>query len=613
MSLRENTESRNKFMEIIVSIEKNNKDDKMLKSLVNKSKQYLNRRMLSPKFEELKINKDKLLYFNKFLKKNKTIKNFKNFTSSLSHNKSDKHINKSKKNHLEISKKYSTCKNILERIRDDKSKKYNIKLKKNSTINDNDIKTTILNKLEKENEEKPDLSYNYKSIVKEKKKEKLEYLKNFFKLIDTHQKTQYEIYLDPTKPKLDFIRSKNNAKLFQTCVTYDKNDIFYNKKYKLIIDKINNKKNIKYNNINNSDEYILSSHTSNLKHKNKNSFLKKKNMSITNSNSDNFFFNTKLKVKKNIDNNIYIYNNNKLNRNLLKNDIYSLSDDKIKKSAHTLKSKKNNNYITNYINSSRPQTSITTVSNKTAKFVKSSQNETTDVFETSSLSFLSDINNLKTFNNSKKDSKISKFRNGPLNIKYRKKSKKILYDMLSDTLKKSNKMNYILKSNYNCKEKDEEKMEEKKLRDLIKKKRTNLDLLVKELKLNYKEQKIDLEELVIKNAKKLRRHLQNMKQFYIMNEVANKVIVEDKILSKEVFLESSLAKKLRKRIKTESDKEFEFLIKKRKYLKNKMIKYKQKTENDVMRGLMKNEILYDFEDMKSLENMLYKYRTMSHY
>ena len=122
-----------------------------------------------------------------------------------------------------------------------------------------------------------------------------------------------------------------------------------------------------------------------------------------------------------------------------------------------------------------------------------------------------------------------------------------------------------------------------------------------------------MEELVVKNAKKLRRHLQNMKQFYIMNEVANKVIVEDKILSKEVFLESSLAKKLRKRIKTESDKEFEFLIKKRKYLKNKMIKYKQKTENDVMKGLMKNEILYDFEDMKSLENMLYKYRTMSHY
>ena len=137
-------------------------------------------------------------------------------------------------------------------------------MKKNATINDNDIKTIIFNKLEKENEEKPDLSYNYKSIEKEKKMEKLEYLKNFFKLIDTHQKTQYEIYLDPTKPKLDFIRSKNSAKLFQTCVTYDKNDIFYNKKYNLIIDKINNKKNNKYNSINNNDENILSSYTSNL-------------------------------------------------------------------------------------------------------------------------------------------------------------------------------------------------------------------------------------------------------------------------------------------------------------------------------------------------------------
>ena len=98
MSLTENTESRNKFMEIIVSIEKNNKDDKMLKSLVNKSKEYLSRRILSPKFEELKINKDKLLYFNRVLKKNKTIKHFKNFISSLSDNKSDKYINKSKKN-----------------------------------------------------------------------------------------------------------------------------------------------------------------------------------------------------------------------------------------------------------------------------------------------------------------------------------------------------------------------------------------------------------------------------------------------------------------------------------------------------------------------------------
>jgi hypothetical protein len=265
--------------------------------------------------------------------------------------------------------------------------------------------------------------------------------------------------------------------------------------------------------------------------------------------------------------------------------------------------------MNNKKNLSRPQTSITTISNKTAKLMKSSHNETTDVGETSSISLVSDLNNLnylKTFNNSKKESKIT-------NVKYMKKNKKILYEMLSETLKKSSKIYKILKSNYNCKEKDEEKIEENKIRTLIKKKKTNLNKLVKELKLDYKEQKIDLEELVIKNAKKLHRHLQNMKQCILMNEIANKVIVEDKILSKEVFLEDTLTRKLKNRIKSKSEKEFEVLIKQRKLLKNKMMKYKLKSENEVIKGLMKNEILYDFDDMKSLENMIYKYRTMSHY
>ncbi len=86
---------------------------------------------------------------------------------------------------------------------------------------------------------------------------------------------------------------------------------------------------------------------------------------------------------------------------------------------------------------------------------------------------------------------------------------------------------------------------------------------------------------------------------YIMNEIANKVIVEDKILSKEVFIESSLAKKLRKRYKSKSDKEFEFLIEKRKYLKNKMMKYREKTEKEIIGGLMKNE-KFDDNEIKTL-------------
>jgi hypothetical protein len=213
-----------------------------------------------------------------------------------------------------------------------------------------------------------------------------------------------------------------------------------------------------------------------------------------------------------------------------------------------------------------------------------------------------------------KDTNLSKLLNFSLNpnIKFRNQNKKLLYEILSESLEKSNRLNNMLKFNSILKEKEEEKKNEQKIKDLTKKKQTNLELLVKELNLHYDEQKIDLEELVIKNAYKLRQHLQNDKQFRIMNEVANKVIVEDKILSQEVFVESSLYRELRKRYKSKSDKEFEFLIEKRRYLKNKIKKYKQKTENEVITGLMKNE-MFDFDNIKSLEEMLYKYRTMNHY
>ena len=158
MSLTENTESRNKFMEIIVSIEKNNKDDKMLKSLVNKSKEYLSRRMLSPKFEELKINKDKLLYFNRVLKKNKTIKHFKNFISSLSDNKSDKwKVLKQKAGENEtISKKKLYIEQLEKQELDDRLKQF--KISRNEKIN----------KLQNINEEKSFKIIPFISKIKQK-------------------------------------------------------------------------------------------------------------------------------------------------------------------------------------------------------------------------------------------------------------------------------------------------------------------------------------------------------------------------------------------------------------------------------------------------------------
>ena len=468
MLLIDNSESRFKFMELLSSVENNNKDDRMLKSLVKKNQENLYRRMLSPKFDEYNINKDKLSYINPNLLKRKVSKNMKKATSDSKLRRS------SLRNNMGNSSKFLTSKNLLERI--DENKKNTIRLKRNSVISINkdlNIDNEIDNKYDEEFKE--DLDKSNKKKFNSKKMKKLEKLKNFFDLIETHQKTQFESFLDPSKQNLDFLRSKKQN-IFHTCITYDKNGIYYNKKYKLIFDKIKKSKN-------KSDVNIFKSNAFHFPTENKSVFLEKKKMNKIKSNPDNLFLKGKKKFHKNkVKNNIFICNNNNQKDNII--NMHSFSDDKIKKnsSAHY-----SNNIMNNKKNLSRPQTSITTISNKTAKVMKSSHNETTDVCETSSLSLVSDLNNLnylKTYNNSKKESKIT-------NAKYMKKSKKILYEMLSETLKKSSKIYKILKSNYNCKEKDEEKNEENKIRTLIKKKKTNLNKLVKELKLDYKEQKID--------------------------------------------------------------------------------------------------------------------------
>ena len=601
MTLTENSESRNKFLDIIVSIENTNKNDRMLKTLLNKNKENLNRRMLSPKFEELLINKDKLLYNIPTKKKHRSLKYMKSFPID---SKQSKFINY--KRHLTGIKNMKTDKNVL----DENINKYEYKK--------NDIKSMILTKDEKEEQKEIHIDKDY--FLNEKRLKKLDNLKTFLKLIDVHKETQFLYGDDPLKPKLNFIRNKSNFKLFKSSITYDKNKIYFSKKYKLIFDKLKRNRNMKNKKdlfIINNIENGLNSFSSNISPKkkvNKNNFLKKKKiLNKSNASESHNLLYLKNRNKSN-KSNINIYSNNlKQNKNYVRNNLYSLSNENTKYGQYSFKT---NNYqntnISNYINSSRPQTSFTSKSNKT-KFKLSSPNETIDPCETSSLSLVSDIYNLKSFNISKKDSNFSKYLNQKdLNVKFRNESKKILYDILSKTLKKSNKLNNLLKYNDTFKEKEEEKKEERKILNLIKKKKSNLELIVKELNLHYDEQKIDLEELVIKNAFKLRHFLQNDKQFKIMNQVANKVIVEDKILSKEVFIESSLAKKLRKRYKSKSDKEFEFLIEKRKYLKNKMMKYREKTEKEIIGGLMKNE-KFDYDDIKSLETMIYKYRTMNHY
>ena len=423
-------------------------------------------------------------------------------------------------------------KNILE----EKTEKYE--------DNKNDIKSIILAKDEENKEEKnenKDKKEEKKGIKKEGKKEgkktekkeekkvydrnnknkydnglfldekrltKLEQLKTFLNLIETHKKTQYLIDLDPTRPKLNFIRSKN-INLFKSSISYDKNGVFYNKKYKLLFDKIKNVKNNDNKNfIINSEENYLNTISPNLSikknknKKNRNQFLNRNKKNKIYIASYKLFNHSKKdqNIYKTKNNNIYIYNyKDSHNQNIKRNNFYTLSDD-YKYANYNLKTTNSiNNNISNYISSSRPQTSITSKSNKT-KMKLSPKNETTDIFEASTISLseinnINNINNLKNINNSKKTSNFSKIQNFPINldIKNRNDNKKIFYEILSKTLEKSEKVKKKLEFNSLLKEREDEKLEEKKLKDLLKKKTTNLELLVKELKLYYDEPKINLE------------------------------------------------------------------------------------------------------------------------
>ena len=579
------------------TIEKKNKSDNNIKVLPKRSRYNSNMRLSSALFSDFVINKDIFTPKDPFFKKQNTLKNMNNsFQKNKNKNNKDKNY-KRQLTHISTNNtnKNKTYKNIMEKIKD------------NNNNNNKNILKTNAEELRK-------------NMIYMNKMKKLDNLKLFFNLLDTHKKTQFEEYIDPIKSKKNFIRAKNyNYNLYEPCITYNKNNLFFSKKYKLIFDKMHRNNNIYKNSnfISNSEENMLSSYSTNYtraKNKIRSSYLFKKK--LVKINSDKLFLH-----KANIDKNklINLYSNCKPNKNIIANNFNSLSDDKIfnnSKNIANLYNKKNINSRNwevdekNLNSNNRPQISLSNIITKIEENKKFAQNETEDMGETSTFSLNSNINSLKLYKNSIKNMTINNYSHN-LNKKFPKRNNKILIKMLSASLKKCKKFNNDLKINYINKEKEEEEKERGIIKHLIKKKKTDLPLLVKELNLNYKKYKIDLEELVTNNVYKLKRNLQNITQLKLLNKVANRVILEDKILSKEVILESALARKLKKRIKSKSEIEFELTIKKRKELKNNLLKNKEKNDDEQIKGYLMNEIP-DFYDLKSLENMVKKYRTMSH-
>ena len=183
------------------SIEKKNKSDSNLKLLQKRSRFYSHVKLPSVLSSDFVINKDIYIPKNSFFKKQNTLKNIK-FLNNENKNKKnyDKNYDKNYKRQLtqlstNNSNKNKTYKNIMEKI-------------KNNNNNSKNILKTYAAELSK-------------NMIYMNKMKKLDKLKLFFKLLDTHKKTQYEEYIDPIKSKKNFIRTKNNDfNLYEPCITY---------------------------------------------------------------------------------------------------------------------------------------------------------------------------------------------------------------------------------------------------------------------------------------------------------------------------------------------------------------------------------------------------------
>ena len=197
---------------------------------------------------------------------------------------------------------------------------------------------------------------------------------------------------------------------------------------------------------------------------------------------------------------------------------------------------------------------------------------------------------------------------------HRTNNKQIL-KVYSDVLINYNKIKQGIKNIYlnDKREENDKKKNEMNIKNLIKKRKTDINKLKQELHLDYDEDdlNIDLEAIVYSKKNKIKERMKNTEQRILLNQVQQQVINEDKILSKKLILENNLEKKLKSRTKKISEKLFEELTLKRKQLKVHIIGFKLKYESDYINKLMDSHAL-NFDVTKSLQALLHKYKVMKY-
>jgi hypothetical protein len=549
MSKNTKIDARANFIDILSSTEKSNKNDYMLNFLVNKTKEDYKKQVLYANSKHLYLDSD--IYspnLRKSKKKTKTVK-FSVEKKPFKRNSKFKITNLTKKKSYSIGN--------INMFNNNLSNKLILKLNSNKT------NINIKNFLD-EDEDVDDLDkFSSVNNTERKRFDKLDNLNSILELVDIHEKTTQNQIVDEKEIKrLNMVRNKKKLELYHTCITYNKNNLFFNKKYKLIYDKTKN--------INN-----IYSHTQN-------------NKTINNSNSKN-------KKRNNINN---LLTEEKINTNIN----IPLKPSRIQSPISFLSSKTNSNFEIQLSKAYKNRNQNLNLENSQTREVTPYSNPYATFSEGNIFKTHINSNNLKK--------RIFK---ADIILNRRNFQNKQISKVYSDILSNYKKIKNQLSNNYisNKKEQKEKEKNIRNIKNLIKKRRTNLRLLVKELDLNYNREKegFNLEDIVINKRNIIKDRMKNTGQRWLLNQVQQQVINEDNILSKKLILETNLEKKLKSRKKKLSEKMFEEMTLKRKELKNHLIGFKLIYEKDYINKLMKNE-LPNFNVPQSLTALLHKYKIM---
>lgn len=549
MSKNTKIDARANFIDILSSTEKSNKNDYMLNFLVNKTKEDYKKQVLYANSKHLYLDSD--IYspnLRKSKKKTKTVK-FSVEKKPFKRNSKFKITNLTKKKSYSIGN--------INMFNNNLSNKLILKLNSNKT------NINIKNFLD-EDEDVDELDkFSSLNNTERKRFDKLDNLNSILELVDIHEKTTQNQIVDEKEIKrLNMVRNKKKLELYHTCITYNKNNLFFNKKYKLIYDKTKN--------INN-----IYSHTQN-------------NKTINNSNSKN-------KKRNNINT---LLTEEKFNTNIN----IPLKPSRIQSPISFLSSKTNSNFEIQLSKAYKNRNQNLNLENSQTREVTPYSNPYATFSEGNIFKTHINSNNLKK--------RIFK---ADIILNRRNFQNKQISKVYSDILSNYKKIKNQLSNNYisNKKEQKEKEKNIRNIKNLIKKRRTNLRLLVKELDLNYNREKegFNLEDIVINKRNIIKDRMKNTGQRWLLNQVQQQVINEDNILSKKLILETNLEKKLKSRKKKLSEKMFEEMTLKRKELKNHLIGFKLIYEKDYINKLMKNE-LPNFNVPQSLTALLHKYKIM---